>query len=371
MNNLAIIRDANEKIFKNSETGNLHNEGIIFVYTPPKVGSTSLVSSLRISLLKYYSILHIHDETMLKVLTGIDNIKIIDLINYNASIGKKVYVIDIYRTPIERKMSEYFEKLSAYHFNNTVEKIKNYKIELIALRFNNLFPHLGLEDYYFEKYAITPPGDFDFKNKYIYQKINNINYIKLRLNDHNEWGSILTNIIGKEVYVISDYKTEDKEIGELYKRFKEYYKLPKNYWEEIEKSKSLKYYLTSQEILDYKKLWCNKLCENHIGYDDKEYKIYMNISIENSIYDIVDNNHYIDEGCKCVLCSKARDDLKTFLKEKKKINIKIKHCEVKPHNNLRTINELKERNNKKCIQKIGKKIIINEMSKMSIITYKK
>ena len=75
----------------------------IFIYTPPKVGSTTLVSSLRMSLGAGCSVIHIHDETMLQVLTGITNISINDIIKYLSDIGKTVYVIDVYRTPIERK----------------------------------------------------------------------------------------------------------------------------------------------------------------------------------------------------------------------------------------------------------------------------
>ena len=41
-----------------------------------------------------------------------------DIIQYNKSIGKNVYVIDVYRSPIERKISAFFEKIGAYHFNN-------------------------------------------------------------------------------------------------------------------------------------------------------------------------------------------------------------------------------------------------------------
>ena len=105
----------------------------IFIYTPPKVGSTTLVSSLRISLGKSYNIIHIHDEVMLSVLTGIHGISINDIIHYLASNGKQVFVIDVYRTPVERKMSEFFEKISPYHFNNSEENINFYSIKRISI----------------------------------------------------------------------------------------------------------------------------------------------------------------------------------------------------------------------------------------------
>ncbi len=107
------ITDSIKKLFITNSSN------YIFIYTPPKVGSTTLVSSLRISLGKSYNIIHIHDEIMLSVLTGIDGISVNNIIEYLASIGKNVYVIDIYRTPIERKMSEFFEKIAQYHFNNS------------------------------------------------------------------------------------------------------------------------------------------------------------------------------------------------------------------------------------------------------------
>lgn len=91
------IEDSVNKLF------NTTTDNYIFVYTPPKVGSTTLVTSLRVSLNKSYNTIHIHDEVMLSVLTGINNVRINDIINYLARKGKNVYVIDVYRTPVERK----------------------------------------------------------------------------------------------------------------------------------------------------------------------------------------------------------------------------------------------------------------------------
>ena len=84
-----------------------HNK-LIFVYSAPKVGSTSIVSSLRIFGTDKFSIIHIHDEEMLKVLGHINGITINEIILYNKHLGKDVYVIDVYRSPIERKISAFF-----------------------------------------------------------------------------------------------------------------------------------------------------------------------------------------------------------------------------------------------------------------------
>ena len=134
--NQEIIAETVNKLFK------IPTNNYIFIYTPPKVGSTTLVTSLRVSLGKSYGVIHIHDETMLSVLTGINNVKIIDIIHFLSNQGKNVYVIDVYRTPIERKMSEFFEKISPYHFNNSADNISKYSIKRISDRFNKVFPHI-------------------------------------------------------------------------------------------------------------------------------------------------------------------------------------------------------------------------------------
>ena len=146
---------------------NYKTDNYIFIYTPPKVGSTTLVSSLRLSLGAGFSVIHIHDETMLQVLTGITNVSINDIIKYLSDSGKTVYVIDVYRTPIERKMSEFFEKISPYHFNNSEENINKYSIKRVTERFNKLFPHLENGDHYMDKYNLPNPEPFDFKKKFL------------------------------------------------------------------------------------------------------------------------------------------------------------------------------------------------------------
>jgi hypothetical protein len=166
-NRLEYIKEFNDSIFNNDVIKN--KNVLVFIYTPPKVGSTTLVTSFRMSCARKVNVLHIHDETMLSVITGIknnDNITVNELINYNALIGKNVVVIDVYRNPLERKISEYFELLTCYHFNTSENNLSNYKLELLIKRFNSLFPFLGSSDYFFEKYDIDVPDNFDFDNKF-------------------------------------------------------------------------------------------------------------------------------------------------------------------------------------------------------------
>lgn len=320
--NQYLIEESVNKLF-NSVTDNY-----IFIYTPPKVGSTTLVTSLRVSLGKSYNIIHIHDETMLNVLTGINNVKINDIIYFLSNKGNNVYVIDVYRTPIERKMSEYFEKLSPYHFNNTEENISKYSMKRIIDRFNKLFPHLENGDHYFEQYNIENPIPFDFEKKYSLQEINRIKYIKLRLCDSEIWASILSNILKTEVVIIYDYKTENKCIGELYKHFKRKYKIPINYLELIKSCKYFNFYYNELERNNYLELWSQRLDNNFIPYTESEYKFYINLCLENQyIYDI-QIDHYIDNGCFCRYCIDKRKEIFFKAKAGEKKFDKIIHREV-------------------------------------------
>jgi hypothetical protein len=302
------ISDIIEKLFINS------TDNYIFIYTPPKVGSTTLVTSLRVSLGKTYNIIHIHDEIMLSVLTGIKDVKINDIIYSLTNKGKTVFVIDVYRTPIERKMSEYFEKLSPYHFNNTEENMNYYSIKRITDRFNKLFPHIENGEHYFDKYNISDPIPFDFEKKYTLEIINNINYIKLRLSDSNLWCHILSNIFKTEIVIINDYKTEDKGLGDLYKKFKNEYRIPQNFIEIIKNDKYFNFYYNEIERNKYLEGWTNKLANYVIPYTEEEYKFYMNLCLENQYINDIQINHYIDNGCFCRFCSEKRRNI--FFKAK-------------------------------------------------------
>jgi len=69
---------------------------IFILFNPPKVGSTSLVSSLRISTAHKYNTIHIHNEHTLSILCGIQNITVNEIIQYNRQLGKQIIVIDIF-----------------------------------------------------------------------------------------------------------------------------------------------------------------------------------------------------------------------------------------------------------------------------------
>ena len=370
---IQILKEANDKIFNHNIEKTEIGNNLIFIYTQPKVGSTSLVSSLRLAAADKYNIIHLHDETTLKILTRIENLTVNEIIAYNASIGKNIYVIDVYRTPIERKMSVFFEEISSFHFNNSEENVNTYDTKKVIKRFNDIFQHLATTDNYTEKYNITLPETFDYNNKYIHQKINGINYIKLRLKDSQYWGTILSKIFGREIIMVNDYETNDKKIADIYCRFKEDYKIPLNYYEDIKTCKFLNYYYSEEERNEYLNFWNQKICETHVSFTKSEYDLYIKICLENQIYNFIQLEHYIDNGCLCNLCFNKRKELFTKAKSGIKISEKIIHNSVLNEyidtiktnitNRVTIYNETK----RKIIQATNKlnKNVINKNSKLN------
>ena len=327
--NLEHVSEFNKRIFNSDIWNNYPN--IIFVYTPPKVGSTSLVSSLRLSGSEKYIVLHVHDETMLSVLTGYDNphnITIMDIIHFNASLGKRVFVIDIYRTPLERKMSIFFENLACFHFNNKEENVNKYDLKKIIHRFNSLFMHIGNEDYFQEKYGFTDiiNFEFDFDKKHLKKVSENITFIKLRLQDFDEWSTILSSLLNIDMVMIRD----NKETSDLYHRFKNEYKVPMNFLEWIKDSDNhFLFYNSEEERKNYLDKW-NIMCTEPFlsSFTKEEYNFYLQISNENQWQNIIQNDHYLDFGCVCYHCIVKRREIKDALKRGEQVFTRIIHDEV-------------------------------------------
>ncbi len=322
------IKKANEILHLNLDQ--TQNKMVVFVYSAPKVGSTSIVTSLRIFAEDKLDVVHIHDEEMLSVLGHVKNVTVNQLIQYNKYLGKDVYVIDVYRTPIERKISTFFEKIGSYHFNNTDEKVNEYNIQKVINRFNKIFPYIGEGDHFIDKYNIPIPEKFDTNKKCVLLECGNgIKYIKLRLKDSRMWPTILGQIFKINMVLIKDYESTNKPIKDLYLKFKALYKIPRNLLDNIMQCKYLNYYYSQTEITEYYDEWIKKSREPFEVYSPSEYKLYEDLTIENSHIDYIQNDHYMDEGCKCKACKIKRKDVATKLLRGIPVTGKITHNDAK------------------------------------------
>jgi hypothetical protein len=327
--NVKYLIEANKKLCLDNA------KNIVFVFCAPKVGSTSLVSSLRLYASSKYNIIHVHGNHMIKMLYGISEVTINDIIVYNATILKKsVFVIDIFRTPIEQKISMFFEEI-AYHFNTTEEDVCKFKIETLCNRFSNVFPHLSNNSDYFKNFydiAELVPSQFDFDKKYMLVEKQGIKFIKLRLCDaDNYWNEILQKLLNvSNLKIIKDYTSDSKIFKETFLQFKKEYIIPANLFEEyVENNTDLNFYFNESEKINYLSLWKDKTKREKYGYTLDEYKLYMNICNENkTIYDKLQKNHYIDQGCTCKTCSSKRLQIVNNIALGKLPSENIKHTPI-------------------------------------------
>ena len=126
----------------------------------------------------------------------------------------------------------------------------------------------------------------------------------------------------------SDYETGNKEIGDLYKKFKAEYKLPLNHYESIVNDDFLKFYYTTEERDEYLKEWLKRVCDKCDTWSKKEYDFYKKISIENLTQNEIQKHHYIDLGCTCKFCSHKRKEILEKIKRGEDIKEKIIHEEL-------------------------------------------
>jgi hypothetical protein len=299
---------------------------IVLLYCPSKVGSTAITTSIRMSASEKFCVFHTHDETVVTIIRGNNTnkhitvtelIKNTEVINSETNCNRKVYVIDIYRPTIEKRISEYFQDLAEKHFNNCEENINQYDLNKIIKRFNDIFPHMEHKDYYREIYNIPDSEkckSFDFDSKCQLYSNGGVTYLKLRLIDSIEWSSILSEILNEPIYVIKDYASENKKIGSLYKKFMDNYKIPYNFFRMIELCPQLKYYYTEQEREKYLDTWRDKIINQYVSYNTNEYIFYKNICEENRTMFINSNSHYSDDGCLCNMCKQKRNMNIEYLK---------------------------------------------------------
>lgn len=302
---IGLLQDANIKLGLDKIEEKMGHNNVIFVYTMPKVGSTSLVSSLIIFSLNNYVIIHIHDEIMLKNIYGVENVSISEIISFNSYLNRNVTVIDIYRSPIEHKISEFFEKVAVYHFNTTPENINKYDTDKLINRFNSIFPYLVDGDIFMDVYKINDLiQEFDFNSNYIFLEQNRIKYLKLRLKDVNSWKYTISKILGIDCVIVNDYSTNNKNVSIAFNKFKEKYRIPENLLSDFieNNNKYLSFYYSKEEKEEYINMWKSKSCCPFPYMDVSNYNLYVKISNENQKCDIIDYNHYLYNGCKCQGC---------------------------------------------------------------------
>lgn len=273
-------------------------KNIFIVYTNKKVGSTSLWGSINLYLSSIYKTTHIHSSFDLERLqiydiTMLQFLKILKLFN------KNVFIIDIYRPIFDICVSNYFNELNL-HFQRDFDKHpeienKNIIIERFFKLFNKYYDIHNV-DYYKEIYDIPNiPNTFDFDNKHLVYKDDNLTYIKLRLCDSDNWDDILSKYTGYKFKNIKFNESEKKSCGPLYKYFKDNFTITTEIYELLKNNIYFKYYYTPEEQDKYLQQFTRINDDNIIIPYNKIQQDFYNLLIKenetNIIYSYINNNH--------------------------------------------------------------------------------
>jgi len=224
----------------------------VFVYCCGKTGSSTLYKTL---MNNNFKCIHTHSSHFYIYNTRFvefepDIFKLIE----ESSRDKNIYIIDSYRTPIERRLSSFFQHLTNEELEYTYDKIENIIDHLIY----------EIEDYtsineVLDYFDLPHFSTFDFKKKYNILKYKNINFIKLRFQDINEWENILTDIFKKPIKIHNENISESKIYTNLYKEIKNKYKIPKSMIGYIKNDIESKIYLSEEEYNNYINYWNKRI----------------------------------------------------------------------------------------------------------------
>lgn len=228
----------------------------VFVYCGGKCGSKTLYKTLS----QYFTTGHFHNQQSFMYHHKITDYTLFDIIDYNSKIYDNIYIIDSYRTPIERKISCFFNNIQHYFPN-----FKNISTRELINYFNKQNLIYGAQEFHpideiMNYYNIVPFSNFDFKNKYNICKKDNIHFIKIRFSDIQNWDKILQNIFKKKINIINDNMSITKFYNDKYIHFKQYYYIPNDYLNIFLKNDiNFKIYNTNEEQKEYYKKWKQRL----------------------------------------------------------------------------------------------------------------
>jgi hypothetical protein len=134
--------------------------------------------------------------------------------------------------------------------NNQIFHIENY------ISINEILDYFNLPHF----------SSFDFTKKYNLIKYKNVNVIKLRFKDIKEWDAILSNILNKDVKIINDNLSENKEYSNIYKEVKSSIKLNKELIDFFLEDNEFNIYYSDDEKQSYKKYLYTMFAEGQYSF---------------------------------------------------------------------------------------------------------
>jgi hypothetical protein len=263
----------------------------IYVYCCGKSGSSTLTHTMNKN---GYKALHVHSALDYKnyCIEYKKNPNLFDIIEQSMINNRDVYIIDSYRTHIERKLSSFFQNYqediySIDYITSIIDKqiyfIENY----VAI--NEIFDYFNIPHF----------DSFNFVQKYNLLKYKNITFIKLRFEDIKEWDTILSSIFKKNIKIYNDNLSENKKYINEYNIIKTQYKIPNYMIEIIQNDNEFKIYNTLESQEKYINFWKQKTKSVKNIPHDFDAKIYIELNKDlKNLTELQSKIHYENDGYK-------------------------------------------------------------------------
>lgn len=228
----------------------------VFIYSIGKTGSTTLHETM---IKNGYQSLHVHgnEHYQLYIIKN-ESHTLFDLIKYSIKHQKKIYIIDVYRNPIERKISSFFHNFNHWLPHN-VPLTLNDTIDIFNKTIKDNIKEASPFHDCCDEFNIPIPDAFDFTNEYLRIDYNNVTLIKLRFSSINKWDTILSQLFEKPIKMYNTNLTENKRHYLAQKEFLRNYKPTQELLEEIRTDPYFRYFNTEQEQEEYLNKWKLKL----------------------------------------------------------------------------------------------------------------
>jgi hypothetical protein len=179
---------------------------------------------------------------------------------------KNIYIITLVREPISRAISANFQALESLgRLSNLLKNSRYITYDKMKEFFYRNLDHNSI-DMWFDYELYNNFGinifdyPFDFKNKCIQIKKNNINFLLIRLEDMLENEIVIRNFIGNDSYkTINDNIGKEKWYSDLYSEFKHKFIPSRELTKKYLSSKYTRHFYSSDEINRMKKKYhCDK-----------------------------------------------------------------------------------------------------------------
>ena len=210
-----------------------------------KTGGTSLYRSFASMGL---NVLHVHStpyflKSVVKKSAPYEGFSIMDVVNYlNTKIDEPLLVVDVFREPLSRKISAFFQTLRRKHmitinelcgFSYTWQEFHDYYCDHIVELINifNFHYLLAFENYYSYEFWRDDGLDitsnhFNAENKYSIIDHRDKRYLLLRFDNLSDWEEIIQSIGYENFKLQKGNISLDKDYSRLYQLFKSNYFIP-------------------------------------------------------------------------------------------------------------------------------------------------